>query len=150
MASLGFSRRTVSNTPVLAKIISLRRGAASLLGYRNWAEYELDIRMAKTTGNVMEFLEDLEQRVQKMAKSEKGKLLNLKEELEGKEAVKELYTWDASFYKRLWVERNLQLGVSFLPHILGTSSFTPFSFLPCRSTKSQGILPSQGCGPKDP
>lgn len=66
--------------------------------------------MAKTKERVFEFLADLEQKLGKMARDERGRLLELKKEMEGEEAAKEFYLWDYRFYDNLYVERKLKLG----------------------------------------
>jgi oligopeptidase A len=46
------------NTPVIARILALRREAAELLGYRNYAELSLVPKMANTADEVLAFLRD--------------------------------------------------------------------------------------------
>ena len=52
-----------ANVPVLHEAIALRDEIATTLGYGSWAEYVLEIRMAKSPQAVQTFLVDLERRV---------------------------------------------------------------------------------------
>ena len=51
--------REWDNTPVIARILALRREAAPLLGYANYAEVSLVPKMAQDAGEVLAFLRDL-------------------------------------------------------------------------------------------
>ncbi|MCO5584083.1 hypothetical protein L7F22_038006 [Adiantum nelumboides] len=44
------------NTPILEKVLDLRHKLAHLLGYKNWAEYSLELRMAKKPEKVTLFI----------------------------------------------------------------------------------------------
>jgi len=55
------------NTPLILKILRLRREAASLLGFRTYAEYALQTRMAKQVPEVLAFLHDLAARARPAA-----------------------------------------------------------------------------------
>ena len=48
-----------SNCENVSKIIDLRIQSAQLLGYRTYADYALEVRMAKDAGTVNKFLADL-------------------------------------------------------------------------------------------
>jgi len=47
------------NNALLAEILSLRHERVGLLGYRNYAEWQLEDRMAKTPGQAMDLLESV-------------------------------------------------------------------------------------------
>jgi len=53
--------RQWDNTAVMADILKVRHELAQLLGFANYAEYALATRMAKSTGEVFAFLEQLRQ-----------------------------------------------------------------------------------------
>ena len=48
-----------TNTAVLAKLVVLRADIAHRLGYASWADYQIEVRMAKTGTAAMKFEEDL-------------------------------------------------------------------------------------------
>ena len=57
------------NTPIIARILELRREAAQLLGFADFAELSLVPKMAKDTGEVLAFLEDLARRAKPHARA---------------------------------------------------------------------------------
>ena len=52
-----------ANLPILTEAIGLRHEIATALGYPSWADYVIELRVAKTAPAVRAFLVDLEQRV---------------------------------------------------------------------------------------
>lgn len=110
---MGYEGKTLVNGPLLEEVVRLRREAASILGYNNYAEWVLEVKMAKTPATVFDFLADLETKLRPLGESEKTELLALKKEIhaaKGWEFDGKLYLWDYRFYDRLWMEKNLQLG----------------------------------------
>jgi thimet oligopeptidase len=73
------SQQQAANTPLLEEILLLRQEEAKLLGYKNHAEYNLAIRMAKTPEKVLHFLTELNTKLEAPAKKEIATLLQLKE-----------------------------------------------------------------------
>ena len=55
------------NTPVIKRILELRREEAVLLGYRNFAEVSLVAKMAQSPDEVLKFLRDLARRARPFA-----------------------------------------------------------------------------------
>ena len=49
---------------ILEEALGVRAEMARLLGYESWAAYSLEVKMAKQTDAVLEFLIDLEERLQ--------------------------------------------------------------------------------------
>ena len=47
------------NIPLLEKILPLRDDIAHKLGYKTWADYEIEVKMAKNAATVIDFLEKL-------------------------------------------------------------------------------------------
>jgi len=86
------------NTQVMEQILALRCELAQLVGFENYAEYSLATKMAKSTGEVGEFLEQLANVAKPAAKRELVELERL--------AGRSLDAWDAGFYgERLRRER---------------------------------------------
>ncbi|KAK4597735.1 hypothetical protein RGQ29_015308 [Quercus rubra] len=63
--------------------VQLRHKYARLLGYSNYADYAVDLRMAKTTSKVFEFLEDISINLTDLATKELNMLKDLKKKEEG-------------------------------------------------------------------
>ena len=57
----------VENVAILKKMFSLRTENARLLGYKTHADYQTELRMAKSAKNVWNFIRDLERRTKKRA-----------------------------------------------------------------------------------
>jgi oligopeptidase A len=62
------------NTPIVARILALRREAATLLGYANFAELSLVPKMAQDAGEVLAFLRDLARRAKPFAERDYAEL----------------------------------------------------------------------------
>ncbi|MCR4333941.1 MAG: Zn-dependent oligopeptidase [Patescibacteria group bacterium] len=63
-----FSRRGgPGNVALLKKMFRLRAENARLLGYKNHADYQTELRMAKSAANVWRFVRDLERRTKRQA-----------------------------------------------------------------------------------
>ena len=73
----------------------LRREAAQLLGFANYAEYALQTRMAKTVPEVMEFLNDLARRARPAAQKDFEELKQFAREAHG---IGHLEAWDIAYY----------------------------------------------------
>lgn len=52
------------NRPIIAKILELRRAKANVLGFRDFADFQLDDRMAKTGADATRFVNELRERTQ--------------------------------------------------------------------------------------
>eukprot|EP01119_Soliformovum_irregulare_P009694 TRINITY_DN232_c0_g2_i1.p1 TRINITY_DN232_c0_g2~~TRINITY_DN232_c0_g2_i1.p1 ORF type:complete len:572 (+),score=214.58 TRINITY_DN232_c0_g2_i1:230-1945(+) len=96
------------NSPLLEEAISLRQEEAQLLGFKNHAAYILDIRMAKTTQRVFDFLNDLVEKLEKPARKDIEKLLKLKES-ETKESDGKLNIWDWRYFDNLMLQKEFQV-----------------------------------------
>ncbi len=63
-----FTRRGgMKNVALLKKMFRLRAENAELLGYKNHADFQTELRMAKSAANVWRFIHDLERRTRKQA-----------------------------------------------------------------------------------
>jgi oligopeptidase A len=89
-SELGPSAGRFDNNPIIAEILPLRHELAQLLGYSNYADYALSTRMAKSSKQVLGFLDDLARRCRPAARREFSDL----EEFAGRK----LEAWDLAFY----------------------------------------------------
>jgi oligopeptidase A len=85
------------NRPLLARILELRRQKAQLLGFRDFADFVLDDRMAHSGARALEFLEDLKAKTERRFREENDALMFFRRQLEG-DAARELKTWDVLYY----------------------------------------------------
>jgi len=83
------------NGGLILSLLRLRREAARLLGFGNFAEYALQTRMAKTVPEVMDFLNDLARRVRPAAQKDFDELRQFAREAHG---VERLEAWDIAYY----------------------------------------------------
>ncbi|MFP4449131.1 MAG: M3 family metallopeptidase [Bacteroidales bacterium] len=83
------------NKEILSDIIKLRGEKAQLLGYDTYADYELERRMAKEPGNVMDLLNKLWDASLPVAKEERDAMQKMIDE-KGKDF--ELKSWDWWYY----------------------------------------------------
>jgi oligopeptidase A len=89
-SEIGPSGGRFDNNPLIAQILPLRHELARLLGYPSFADYALATRMAKTSRQVLGFLDDLAQRCRPAALREFSDL----EEFAGRK----LEAWDLAYF----------------------------------------------------
>jgi thimet oligopeptidase len=85
------------NVPVLKRLVALRADIGRRLGYATWADYQIEIRMAKNGAAVIKFEEDLVAGLQPKFAAEMETLRALKAAQTGK-AEAQLEPWDISYY----------------------------------------------------
>lgn len=97
---IAYKRRGGSkNIKTLEQVLKLRAEAADLLGYKNPADFETEVRMAKSAAEVQKFYKNLRPLVRKKAQLDLEEFTAAKRELTGdKDAT--LYPWDQSFYEK--------------------------------------------------
>jgi len=89
-SELGPSAGRFDNNAVIAEILPLRHELAQLLGFKSFADYALATRMAKSSKQVIAFLDDLARRCRPAARQEFSDL----EEFAGRK----LDAWDLAFF----------------------------------------------------
>ena len=94
-SDLGPNAGKWDNSAAMSKILSLRCRLARLLGFKNYAEYSLERKMASTTEEVLSFLQDLARRSKPVAEKEFTELKNFARENDN---VEELNAWDVAYY----------------------------------------------------
>jgi oligopeptidase A len=83
------------NSNLITEILTLRLELAQLLGFANYAEYSLATKMAQSTDQVVQFLEDLATRSRPQAVNELDELRAFAKETGNLECVE---AWDLTFY----------------------------------------------------
>ncbi len=83
------------NTAVMEGILALRHEMAKLLGFANYAEYSLATKMAASTDQVLDFLNELSGRALSMARQE---LDEVRAFAKTKDALSQIEAWDVPYY----------------------------------------------------
>jgi oligopeptidase A len=95
------------NTKLIEQILSLRQTMSKILGYKNYAEYSLETKMAKSSKEVISFLNNLKIKALKKSKKEMQVLNNYAKE---KLKIKNISPWDLAYVSEKYKEENF--GVS--------------------------------------
>ncbi len=101
-SEIGPSGGRFDNHPLIAEILPLRHELARLLGYGSFADYALATRMARSSKQVLGFLEDLARRCIPAARREFSDL----EEFAGRK----LDAWDLPYYAERLQERRFNVS----------------------------------------
>jgi len=89
------------NNPIINDILRVRHEIAEIIGFKNYADYALATRMAKTTGEVLHFLNDLLDRSKPMAEREFAELQQFAKSLDN---LDHLEAWDTAYYSEKFSE----------------------------------------------
>ena len=89
-----FGKPQWDNTSLIARIVSLRREIARLLGYANFAEVSLEPKMAETPAQVLAFLEDLARHARPFAERDASEL---KQFASAELGIETLEAWDVPY-----------------------------------------------------
>ncbi|KAG8946958.1 hypothetical protein FRC04_011253 [Tulasnella sp. 424] len=108
-ASEAYENRLTQNVPLLRRAIDLRWEIARMLGYETWADYIVEVKMIKTSPNVMQFLDNLVKKMKVIGEKDRVALLKLKAEELGDKSDGKFYIWDYRYYDRLYIEKTLDL-----------------------------------------
>lgn len=99
------------NKAVIAELVALRAERAHLLGYANFAEYVLEDRMAKTSENVYDLLNNVWTPALRVAKQELAEMQALAKK-EG--MTEELQGWDWRYYSEKVMKDKYELNDELL------------------------------------
>jgi oligopeptidase A len=89
-----FGRKEWDNTPLIARIVELRREMAQLLGFRNFAELSLEPKMAESPAQVLAFLDDLARKARPFGERDAAELRAFaKDEL----GIAQMQSWDVAY-----------------------------------------------------
>ena len=87
----------LDNRPLVGGILALRAEKARLLGFRDFADFVLEDRMARQGARALAFLEDLKAKTEARFRQENRELLEFRRSVEGPQAP-ELEPWDVAYY----------------------------------------------------
>jgi len=98
-----FGKAEWDNTPLVARIVELRRELAQMLGYASYAEVSLVPKMAESPQQVLAFLEDLARRARPFAEKD---VAELREFARRELGLEKLEAWDVAYAsEKLRVQR---------------------------------------------
>ncbi|KAJ2738005.1 metalloendopeptidase [Coemansia sp. Cherry 401B] len=104
--------RCPENIALMQEAVRLRLEIAQMLGYKTHAEFKLELSMAKAPATVLDFEDDLRQRLEPLADRELKEIEALKRA--DKEAAGEpyegLFSWDFRYYSAMVLERKHQIS----------------------------------------
>jgi oligopeptidase A len=95
------------NAAIMEQILALRHEAAKLLGFANYAERSLATKMAESTQQVMDFLNDLAMRSRAAAEMELEEVRIFAREHHG---IQELQAWDIAYYSEKLRQRKYAIS----------------------------------------
>lgn len=87
----------VENAPLIEKLLALRYQIATKLGYQNWADYQLEVKMAKNGKTAIEFEQKLRDGLQPKFEAELSEFRKLKAAETG-DANAQINLWDWRYY----------------------------------------------------
>ncbi len=85
------------NLPLVEKVLVLRNQIATKLGYQNWADYVIEVKMAKDGATALEFEKKLRDGLQPKFDAERDEFRALKAKETG-DANAQIYLWDWRYY----------------------------------------------------
>jgi oligopeptidase A len=89
-----FGKPEWDNTPLIARMLELRKEEAELLGYRSFAEVSLQPKMAESPAQVLAFLDDLAARARPSAERD---VAELREFARRELGIGQLEAWDVAY-----------------------------------------------------
>ncbi|KAF7365271.1 Metallopeptidase MepB [Mycena venus] len=124
----GHESRLEINVPLVEKFLGLRRQIAKVLKYPTWADYRTEPKMVKTGKGVVDFLDDLEEKLKPVGAKDRVTLLALKKkehEERGLPFDGEFYIWDYRYYDRKYIETSLELDDMLVKEYFPVSVVVP-------------------------
>jgi thimet oligopeptidase len=107
------SRAKEVNIPILQEMVTKRNQIGTALGYKTWADYRTENRMAGSGQRAQDFLEDLVIKLEPKFQQEMADLLAAKKEETGLEAI-EIQPWDIAYYQEQLNQKQFQLDTEKL------------------------------------
>lgn len=106
------SSRCKENSPMLEEAVKIRAANAKILGYKNHVAFSLEVKMAKEEKTVLNFLNDLKEKLLPLGQKELERLKELKKS--EKQTLGLPYdgtfnSWDYGYYNRMLLESEYQI-----------------------------------------
>ncbi len=104
-----YNRAADSNVSILEQLVQKRYELAKIMGYNSYASYKLVSNMAKTTGAVWTFLNDLVSRSKELAMKDLELLNKTKQKNSGSSASGPVMAWDYSYYNNQIIKTQFEV-----------------------------------------
>jgi len=101
------------NTPLFQELVRLRVKIARLLGYRSWADYQLEPLMARDRKTALDFLQKLNVELEPKFRNELEELRALKVRETG-DAIARIHLWDARYYENVLKKEKFEVDEDVL------------------------------------
>ncbi|KAJ6584908.1 hypothetical protein B0H19DRAFT_926190 [Mycena capillaripes] len=124
----GHESRLQINVPLVEKFLGLRRQIAKVLKYPTWADYRTEPKMVKTGKGVVDFLNDLEEKLKPVGIKDRETLLALKKQEHAERGLPfdgNFYIWDYRYYDRKFIETSLELDDMLVKEYFPVSVVVP-------------------------
>lgn len=106
------SRCREENLKLLKEILALRQELAELMGYKNYSDYAVTVKMAKTTQKIFEFTDEVIQKMTPKFEKDFAAYLKIKK-IQNKNA-KSIELWDLLYYERMYSEQKYNMDLKNL------------------------------------
>jgi thimet oligopeptidase len=116
------NRAAAENLEILNKVLILRKQMAELLGYKTYAEYRVEDRMAKSPATVWDFENDLVDKVKEKAVLDYEELLDVKRSTLNDDSIDVINTWESSFYNNILLKQKYDLDQNMLKEYFATDN----------------------------
>lgn len=94
-----------TNVSIATECFSLRHTLAQLFGFSSYADYKMQVKMAKTADTVNEFLQSLHLKSDQLLEQDKLNLLSIA----SSDNITSLEPYDIAYYSRLYIEQQTSL-----------------------------------------
>ncbi|KAK7048309.1 metallopeptidase MepB [Favolaschia claudopus] len=124
----GHESRLAINVPLAEKFLGFRREIAKVLKYPTWADYRTEPKMVKTGKGVVDFLDDLQNKLTPVGIKDRETLLALKKKEHEERGIPfdgEFYIWDYRYYDRKYIETSLELDDMLVKEYFPVSVVVP-------------------------
>ncbi len=116
------NRAAAENLEILNKVLMLRKQMAELLGYKTYAEYRVEDRMAKSPLIVWDFENDLIDKVKEKAVIDYDELLDIKRSALNDDSVDVIQPYEASFYNNILLKEKYDLDQNLVKEYFATDN----------------------------
>ncbi|WP_027418431.1 M3 family metallopeptidase [Crocinitomix catalasitica] len=107
----GFNTNDFNNESILKEIAELRKTKANILGYKTYADFVLEERMAKSVDKIQSLWDELVEIAYPKALEEVAEVQSIADELEGPNPIK---PWDFSYYSEILRNRKFNISDELL------------------------------------